>query len=305
MIVRKRVLLWLIPILILFAELLIGCGEPAVIATNGTTDVIHVVAAENFYGNVVSQIGGPYVSVTSVLSNPNTDPHEFTSNARTALLVSTADLVIENGLGYDSWMGRLLSTQGNPRRIILNAGAIAPHLLPDNPHVWYDVNNMQVIAQAIAHALTQLDNSHAALFERNVQTFAASLQPIRQRLATIKQHYANTPVALTETIYLYQTQQEGLQVLTPPAFMKAIAEGDDPPVDALIAITDEVQQRQVHVLIFNIQTITPVTTLVEQKAKAQHIPLVAVSETMPTHQTYQTWMQAQLDALETALQEGH
>lgn len=267
--------------------------------------MIHVVAAENFYGNVVSQIGGSYVSINSVLSNPNTDPHEFTSNAHTALLVSTADLVIENGLGYDSWMERLLSTQGNPRRIVLNASEIAPQLLPDNPHVWYDVNNMQAIAQAIAHALVQLDSSHAALFERNTQTFAASLQPIRQHLATIKQRYAGTPVALTETIYLYQTQQESLRVLTPLAFMKAIAEGDDPPVDTLIAITDEVQQRQVKVLIFNIQTITPVTTLVEQKAKAQHIPLMPVSETMPAHQTYQTWMQAQLDALTVALQQGH
>jgi zinc/manganese transport system substrate-binding protein len=249
-------------------------------------------------------LGGNHVNVTSILSDPNIDPHEYTSNVQTAQKVSQADLVIENGLGYDDWMDKLLSASPNPNRIVLIGGKLADHPLPDNPHVWYGVNNMPAIAQGITDALKKLDSADAATFESHLAAFKQSLTPLQQKINAIHAKYKGTPVALTETIYLYQTMPEGLTVLTPFEFMKANAEGTDPPSDTVTSINTSINTRQASILIYNVQTVTPITTNVQNEAKKQHIPIVSVSETMPPDTTYQTWMSAQLDALTAALQQG-
>lgn len=265
---------------------------------------LQVVAAENFYGDVVSQLGGSHVNVTSILSDPNVDPHEYTSNFQTAQKVSKADLVLENGSGYDDWMDKLLSGSPNASRIVLAGTRLADHPLPDNPHVWYGINNMPAIAQGITDALKKLDSADAATFERNLASFKQSLTPLQQKIDTIKAKYKGTPVALTETIYLYQSTPEGLDVLTPFEFMKANAEGTDPPANTVTSINNSISSKQARVLIFNVQTVTPITTNVQNEARQQHIPVVAVSETMPAGKTYQSWMGGQLDALTAALQQG-
>jgi zinc/manganese transport system substrate-binding protein len=273
-------------------------------ATSASSRVINVVAAENFYGDIVNQLGGSHVNVTSILSDPNVDPHEYTSSVQTALKVSQADLVLENGLGYDDWMDKLLSVAPKANRIVLTAGKIANHLLPDNPHVWYGVNNMPAIAQSITDALKKLDSTDAATFDSKLTTFKQSLISLQHKIDEINVKYKGTPIALTETIYLYQTGPTGLKVLTPFAFMKANAEGNDPPADTVAAINNEINLKQAKVLIYNIQTVTPITTNVQNAATKQHIPIVPVSETMPPGKTYQTWMLDQLNGLETALQQG-
>ena len=266
--------------------------------------VIKVVAAENFYGDVVRQLGGSHVSVTSIISDPNVDPHEYESNPQTAIEVSSAQLVIENGLGYDAWMDKILSGSPNASRFLLVAGQIAPHLLTDNPHVWYGFDNMPAIAQAITNALKKLDSKDAAFFDSNLAKFEQSLTPLEQKIAEVKAKYAGTPVALTETIYLYQSTPERLNVLTPFEFMKAIAEGNDPPADTVAAINSEINNRQAKILIYNEQTITPITTNLQNAAKQRNIPIVPVTETMPPGKTYQTWMSNQLDVLLQALQQA-
>ena len=269
-----------------------------------SSKVLNVVAAENFYGNVTMQLGGSHVNVTSILSDPNVDPHEYTSNAQTALKIAQADLVIENGLGYDDWMDKLLSGSPNPNRILLTGGKLADHPLPDNPHVWYGVNNMPAIAQGITNALKKLDRADTSTFDSNLVNFKQSLTPLQQKIDNIKTKYKGTPIALTETIYLYQTQPEGLNVLTSFEFMKANAEGTDPPANTVTSINDSINKKQAKVLIYNVQTVTPITTNVQNEAKKQNIPIVPVSETMPPGKTYQTWMSDQLDALAIALQQG-
>lgn len=273
-------------------------------AASSAPGVVNVVAAENFYGDVVRQLGGSHVSVTSIIANPNVDPHEYESNPQTAIEVSNAQLVIENGLGYDAWMDRLLAGSPNSNRVLLVAGQIANHKLPDNPHVWYGLDNMPAIAQAITNALKQLDSKDAAYFDSNLATFVQSLTPLEQKIAAIKAKYAGTPVALTETIYLYQSIPEGLNVLTPFEFMKAIAEGNDPPADTVATVNNQVNNRQAKILIYNEQTITPITTNLQNQAKQHNIPVVPVTETMPQGKTYQTWMSTQLDALQQALQQA-
>jgi len=281
--------------------LLSACGGAASGVASGSPRVINVVAAENFYGNITQQLGGNHVSVTSILSNPNVDPHEYQSNVQTAITVSKAALVIENGGGYDDWMDKLLSASPNSNRLLLKGYDIATTHLPENEHVWYSFDNIAVIAQAITNDLKQLDPADAATFDKNLQAFKQSLQPLQQKIAAIKAKYAGTPVGLTETIYLYQAVPEGLNVLTPFAFEKAIAEGNDPPSDALVAATNQINNRQIKVLIYNEQTITPVTTNLENLARSKGIPVVPVTETMPPGKTYQSWMMDQLNALESAL----
>jgi zinc/manganese transport system substrate-binding protein len=269
--------------------------------TNASAGGIPVVAAENFYGDMVRQLGGKLVSVVSILSDPNIDPHEYESNVQNATAVAQARLVIANGGGYDSWMDRLLSAAPQTGRIVLKGYDLAPVKLPDNEHVWYSPSDVRAIAQAIAQALQKLDPSQAATVAQNLQRFLRSLDQLDSKLAEIKAHYAGTPVGLTETIFLYQTTLMQLNVLTPPAFQKAVAEGNDPPADAVVTTENQILQHRIRVLIYNEQTSTAVTTRLEHDAAAQHIPVVAVTETMPSAKTYQSWMLDQLERLEGAL----
>jgi zinc/manganese transport system substrate-binding protein len=263
--------------------------------------LISVVAAENFYGNLVQQLGAGLVSVVSIMSDPNVDPHEYESNVQDAIAVSNAQLVIENGDDYDTWMDKLLSASPNPNRTVLVATSIAAHKLPDNPHVWYGLDNIQAVAQAIAAALEKIDGADRAAFEANLAAFQQSLLPIQQKMDDLKKRYAGTPVGMTETIYLYQTGPIGLNVLTPFEFEKAIAEGNDPPADAVVTANDQITKHQVKVLIYNEQTVTPVTTNLQDEAKKANIPIVPVTETMPPGKSYQQWMLDQLNSLQQAL----
>ena len=300
MLVSRRVSLLFISALLCLLCLLSACGS-ASLASNGGSHVVKVVAAENFYGDIVKQLGGSHVAVTSILSDPNVDPHEYQSNVQTGITVGKADLVIENGNGYDDWMDKILSAAPSSTRLLLKGYDSAPTHLSANEHVWYSFANAAAIAQAITTDLKKLDPADAAAFDNNLQTFKQSLQPLQQKIAAINAKYHGTPVGLTETIYLYQAQPEGLNVLTPFAFEKAIAEGNDPPADTVITTTDQITKGQIKVLIYNAQTVTPVTTNLENLARAKHIPIVPVTETMPPNKTYQTWMMDQLTVLQTAL----
>lgn len=286
--------------------LLSACGgtSPGNNSANGTSSsssVINVVAAENFYGDVVKQLGGSHVAVTSILSDPNVDPHQYQSNVPTEEAISKAQLVVANGDGYDTWMDRLLSASPNDSRIVLISANIANRKLPDNPHVWYGIDNMPDIAQAITTALKKLDATDAPTFDKNLATFKQSLVPLEQKISDVNKKYKGTPVALTETIYLYQSISEGLNVLTPFEFQKANAEGNDPPANTVVETNNQIDKKEVKVLIYNVQTVTPITTNLQNKAKNLNIPIVPVSETMPPGKTYQTWMMVQLNTLQQAL----
>ena len=263
--------------------------------------VVNVVAAENFYGNIVSQIGGDAVNVTSVMSDPNVDPHEYESNVEDAKAIADAELVVENGGGYDDWMDKLLSASPDASRVVLKGFDLAVKKLPDNEHVWYNVDNVQAMASAISRSLQKLVPQSAALFARNDRAFQESLAPIRQKMAQIAGKYSGTPVGLTETIFLYQAVPLGLKVLTPFEFQKAIAEGNDPPADTVVETENQIKERNVKILIYNEQTISPITTKAQADAKAANVPIVGVTETMPPGETYQTWMLRQLDELRSAL----
>lgn len=270
--------------------------------TQPGSQTIHVVAAENFYGDIAKQLGKSRVQVFSLLSDPNSDPHEYESSVRDAEAVAKADVVIRNGENYDTWIDKIISASPNKNRIVLTAVDIATHKIKDNPHVWYGIDNVSDIAVKITETLKKIDPTDAEKFDKNLSKFDLSLQPLQHKIADIKTRYNNMPVGLTETIYLYQTKPEGLNVLTPYSFEKAIAEGNDPSADDVATTNDQITKKQVKILIYNSQTVTPITTNLQNEAKKQNIPIVPISETMPKGKTYQAWMTNQIINLENALQ---
>ena len=298
---NKRNNFWTLAVAMLSFALALNACSGANASSANNMGMISVVAAENFYGDIAQQLGAGHVSVLSILSDPNADPHEYESSVQDAAAVSKAQLVIENGADYDTWMDKLLSASPNPNRIVLTAADVASHPLPDNPHLWYGIDNVQTIAQNITADLEKIDSAHKADYDAALTKFQTSLQPIQQKIAEIKNKYNGTPVGLTETIFLYQSQPIGLKVMTPFEFEKAVAEGNDPPADTVVTANDQVTNRQIKVLIYNVQTVTPITTNLQNEAKQNNIPIVPVSETMPAGKTYQSWMLDQLNALEQAL----
>ncbi|HET8910608.1 MAG TPA: zinc ABC transporter substrate-binding protein [Ktedonobacteraceae bacterium] len=282
---------------------LMACSGPAQTGQNATGSTISVVAAENFYGDIVKQLGGTHVSVTSILTDPTVDPHQYESNVQNAIAVSKAQLVIENGEGYDSWMDKLLSAAPADNRTVLIGSDLAHYKLPHNPHVWYGVENVRTIAQAITADLKKRDSQDSAYFDAQASAFGQSLDQLQQRITSFKAKYAGTPVGLTEDIFLYQAEPLGLNVLTPAELQQAVAEGNDPPAQSVIIANSQITQHQIKVLIYNLQTVTPVTTNLQNAALKQHIPIVGVTETMPTSGHYQQWMLTQLQQLENAIKQ--
>jgi zinc/manganese transport system substrate-binding protein len=278
----------------------LGAGTDAGAATVPT--VVHVVAAENFWGNITSQLGGRAVSVTSLITNPNADPHLFETDAADAATLAEAQVVIENGAGYDTWMSSLLSADGGSPRVVNAAKVLHVTGSDPNPHLWYDIPRVPTVAAAISAALTKAAPGDAATFKANLASFDASLAPLDATLATIKTRFHNVPVAYTERVPGYALAAADLDVKTPTGFARAIEDGTDPgPADSL-AMQRLLTNHDINVLLYNVQTVTPVTSQMRDLARRHGIPVVGVSETMPARATtYQEWQQSQLTNLLHAL----
>jgi zinc/manganese transport system substrate-binding protein len=266
---------------------------------------VDVVAAENFWGNITSQLGGDRVSVTSLITNPNADPHLFETDAADAAKLANARVIIENGAGYDGWMSSLLGADsGHP--VTVNAANVLHVTGSDpNPHLWYDIPVVPKVAAAISAALIKAAPQDASLFRRNLARFDASLAPLTAELAALKSHFAHAPVAYTERVPGYALAAADLSVKTPTGFARAIEDGEDPgPADTL-AMDQLITGHHIDVLLYNVQAVTPVTTQIRALAKKDGIAVVGVSETMPAaDHSYQQWQLAQLTALLHALQQA-
>jgi zinc/manganese transport system substrate-binding protein len=263
---------------------------------------LDVVAAESFYGNMASQIGGSRVTVTSILSDPNADPHLFEPGTANGLAVSTAKLVIQNGVGYDAFMQKLEDASPNSHRIVVTMADVLGVSGPDaNPHLWYDVPKLNRIATAIAAGLEEADPAHTRSYRAGLRRYEASLQPLRQEVALIRRSYAGQPVAYTEPVPGYLLDAAGLRTLTPESFARAIEDGTDPSPQAVSAMTALLSGHRVRVLLYNSQTVSPITNRIKAAAQAARIPIVGVSETLPPGRSFQQWQLSQAKALQRAL----
>jgi zinc/manganese transport system substrate-binding protein len=264
---------------------------------------IVAVGAENEYANVISQIGGKYVHVTAVLNNPNTDPHAFESSPSISQTVSTAQLVVQNGVGYDAWMNKIEAASPNPARKVIDVQTLLH--LPDstpNPHLWYAPATMPAVARAIADDLAALLPAHAAAFKASLARFDASLRPWQQAIARFRAAYRGTPVATTEPVGDYLLQAAGADNLTPFVFQRDIMTGVDPAPQAVSAETSLFSGHKVKAFLYNQQVTSSLTQSFLGLAHKYGIPVVGLYETMPTPgYSYQSWMLAEVGALQRAV----
>jgi len=264
--------------------------------------VINAIGAESEYANVLSQIGGKYIQVTAILDNPNTDPHTFEASPQVAQEVSSAQLIVQNGVGYDSWMTRIEAASPNSQRKVI----IVQHLLglPDstpNPHLWYDPKTMPVSARAMAADLSALQPTHAAYFRANLAKFDSSLRPWLTAINQFKAKYAGTTAATTEPVADYLLTAMGIRNLTPFRFQADIMNGVDPAPEDIALVTGFFSKHQVKVFCYNQQVVDALTVSIRHSASNDGIPVVGVYETMPTGYDYQRWMLAEVRAIQQAV----
>ncbi len=268
-----------------------------------TKSTINVVAAENEYGNIAQQIGGRYVNVTSIMSNPNTDPHDYEASPSVAGLIANAGLVIQNGLGYDSFINKLEGASPNNQRTNIDVQTLLglANSTP-NPHLWYKVSAMAKVAAAITQDLSDKDPSHKKYFLERERGFVASLAQINREILKFKETYHNIDVATTEPVSDYLLNTLGIHNLTPWPLQAAIMNGVDPSPEDVSIELNLLANHKVNIFIYNQQVTDSLTQSFISAAQKSHIPVVGVYETMPTPgYDYQTWMEAEIKALQNAI----
>jgi zinc/manganese transport system substrate-binding protein len=266
-------------------------------------DPVKVVAAENFYGDMVSQIGGANVAVTSILSNPDDDPHLFEASPETAKALSDSKVVIVNGVDYDPWMEKLLSAHKAPDRKEIIVARLVGHKPGDNPHLWYDPGYMKAAAKALVADLIAVDPAHKADYEQGEAKFMDSLKPLDDKIATMRKAYAGQPVTASEPVFGYQAGLIGLKVHN-EKYALAVMNNAEPTPSEVAAFENDLKGKKVKAMLYNAQASEPAVGKLVQLAKDNNIPVVGVSETEPPNSTYQDWMMGQLNALDKALSGG-
>jgi zinc/manganese transport system substrate-binding protein len=286
--------------LLALAVLAAGCGATS---SGGSSDGrLRIVAAENFWGDLARQIGGYRVSVTSLISSPDADPHLFEPGTSSGLAVAKASVVIVNGADYDSFMDRLIAAAPSPsRRVVTVASVLHVTGADANPHFWYDVPALPRVVAAMGDAMAAADPANASAYRRGVTRTVAALRPLSRGVAELKAADAGAPVAYTERVPGYLLSAAGLHVLGSPSFTHAIESGVDPSFTDIAAMRRLLTDHAIKVLLLNEQARTAITDQLADLARSNDIPVVAVTETMPVGQTFESWQLGQIRALTTAL----
>jgi len=262
---------------------------------------IKIVAAENFYGGVAHEIAGDSVSVISIMSNPNQDPHEFTSDAATAKAVADADVVIYNGLGYDGWMDKLLGVEGKPERIVIRVADLIGAKDGDNPHIWYDPRTMPALADKLYSILSTRDVSHESLVFGRVQVFKDAMKTVTDEIDTIKSHHGGTTVTATEPVFGYMSGALGFKMLNYD-FQVNVMNDTEPSAAQTAAFEKSLHSHTAKLLFYNSQVTDPTTERLKAIAQQAGVPIVGVTETQPREfKTYAAWMTHELEAVDAGL----
>jgi zinc/manganese transport system substrate-binding protein len=261
---------------------------------------LSIVAAENFYGDIARQIGGPSIVVTSILSNPDQDPHEFEANPSTARAFASAAVVIYNGADYDPWATKLLSASPSSPRKTIEVAALMGKTPGDNPHIWYDPDTAAKLAGSLAETLGGLDPSHRAEYGGRLAAFERSLEPLAAQIAALRRKYRGTPVTATEPVFGYMAAALGLEMRN-IGFQLAVMNDTEPSAAAIAAFENDLRSHAVKMLIYNRQTSDALTVQMRAIAKKSGVPVVGVTETEPAREDYQQWMRSQLEAIDRAL----
>jgi zinc/manganese transport system substrate-binding protein len=265
-----------------------------------TEDKMNIVAAENFYGDLARQIGGSHVAVTSILSNPDDDPHLFETSPSTARTIADAKIIIYNGADYDPWMDKLLSASAKPGRTTIIAADLIGKKSGDNPHLWYNPATLPAVAKALTADLSKRDPANAVHYEANLKKFQSSLEGIDKEIADVKKTYAGTEVTATEPVFGYMAEALGLKMLNYD-FQVALMNDAEPSPTQVAAFENSLKDGSAKILFYNSQVTDEATTRLLDIAKQNKVTVIGVTETEPAGQTIQTWFGGQIDAVQKAL----
>ena len=261
---------------------------------------IKLVAAKNFYGDVARQIAGPHAEVASVLSNPDQDPHLFETSPGVLRQIAEAQIVIYNGADYDPWMAKLLAAAPKAARATIIAADLVRKKAGDNPHLWYDPATMPAVARAIAAALAKADAANTADYEARLTTFLASLKPIDAKIEALRKKYAGANVTASEPVFGYMAAALGLKMRN-EKFQLSVMNGTEPAARDLAAFERDLKEHRVRVLFYNKQASDKIVQRLVETARAAKVPVVGVTETIPSGMTFQDWLLSALGDTEKAL----
>jgi zinc/manganese transport system substrate-binding protein len=306
---HKRPPLAIAPIValaIVLAVVLSGCGRSGAPSSGARTGRFQVVAAENFWGSIAAQLAGSKASVTSIIVNPNTDPHSYEPTARDARTIAGAQMAIVNGIGYDNWAPKLLSASPSSGRVVLTVGDLLGLKDGDNPHQWYSPSSVRRVLTRIVADYDRLDPADSAYFAQRERAFETrDLARDDQLRRQIRARYAGLPVGYSESIFQPLGEDLGLKLLTPYSFAKAIAEGTDVTASDKQTVDAQAAERRIDVWVFNSQNVTPDVQRINEIARAHGIPIATVTETLsPASDSFEQWQVAELEGLERALHEA-
>ena len=280
---------------VIAAGLMILSGAPARAA-----EPLSVVAAENFYGDIAEQIGGSAVKVTSILSNPDQDPHLFEASPSVARSLSGARVVIYSGIDYDPWMEKLLKASKSTDRKVIVVADLVGKKTGDNPHIWYDPSTMLAFAKALSDALTTADPANKAGYEKRLAAFQSSIKPVQDKIAELKGRLAGTPATATEPVFGYMFEALGMNVRNQP-FQLSVMNDTEPSASDVAAFEADLKTGKVKLLVYNSQASDALADRMLKLAKEHNIPVVGADETEPPGKTYQAWMAGELEAVDKAL----
>ncbi len=283
-----------LPALAAFAGLL------AIPVRGWAAEPVNVVTAENFYGDVAQQIGSSDVRVTSILTNPDQDPHLFEASPSVARDISAARIVIYSGIDYDPWMEKLLDAARSGHRRVIAVAPLAARKTGDNPHVWYDTQTMLAYAAVLTEVLAADDPADAAGFRRRLAQFQASIEPIQAKIAALRNRLAGTPVTATEPIFGYMFDALGM-ISRNQSFQLAVMNNTEPSASDIAAFENDLKSHQVKLLVYNSQASDPTAERMRTIAKNAGVAVIGATETEPPGKTYQAWMAGEVDAVAQAL----
>ncbi len=292
----------LVGVLLLMSMTVTACGTTFQTTASGNGPV-QVVAAENFWGSIATQVGGSHVHVTSIIVDPNADPHSYEPTSANARTVAEAQYVIVNGAGYDPWADKLLQANPTSGRTVLNVGKFLGKHEGDNPHMWYNPDYVTAVVNKMRDDLKTIDPGDAAAFDHSAQAFLTTgLKQYHDLIATIKAKYRATPVGATESIFSYLASALGLNLVTPYSYLKAVSEGQDISAADEATVEQQIKQKQIAILVYNSQNTPNNIQALINLAKANHIPVATITETLtPATVPFQDWQSTQLQGIQTAL----
>ena len=284
----------------LVVTLLTGCVGTGGVASGGR---IQVVAAESFWGSLASQLGGDRVRVTSIVSNPATDPHDYEPTPADGRALAGAGMVIVNGAGYDGWASKLLAASPSSGRVVLSIGDLVGVRRGGNPHRWYSPPDVERAIGAVTAGYSRLDPKHAPYFAARERSFeTAGLRAYHGLIVQIRQRYAGTAVGASESIFAPMAQALGLRLITPSGFLAAISDGTDPTAADKATTDRQISTRAIRVWVYNRQNTTPDVQRLNAAARRAGVPVTTITETpVPASATFQAWQAAQLESLRRAL----